>query len=42
MEVTCGGCGGCGALRTSGDCDDYWRFHLEREHARNYPDAKAA
>ncbi len=30
------------ALRTSGDWDDYWRFHLEREHARNYPDAKAA
>ncbi len=30
------------AVRTSGDWDDYWRFHLEREHARNYPDAKAA
>jgi hypothetical protein len=21
------------AVRTSGDWDDYWRFHLEREHA---------
>jgi hypothetical protein len=30
------------AVRTSGDWDHYWRFHLEREHARNYPDAKAA
>jgi hypothetical protein len=30
------------AVRTSGDWDDYWRFHLEKEHARNYPDAKAA
>lgn len=25
------------AIRTSGDWDDYWRFHLQREHARNYP-----
>ena len=30
------------AIRTSGDWGDYWRFHLEKEHARNYPDAKAA
>lgn len=30
------------AIRTSGDWEDYWRFHLQREHARNYPDAKAA
>jgi len=30
------------AIRTSGDWDDYWRLHLEKEHARNYPDAKAA
>jgi hypothetical protein len=24
------------ALRTSGDFDDYWTFHLEREHRRNH------
>jgi hypothetical protein len=30
------------AIRTSGDWNDYWRFHMEKEHARNYPDAKAA
>jgi hypothetical protein len=30
------------AIRTSGDWDDYWRFHLEEEHVRNYPNAKAA
>jgi hypothetical protein len=30
------------AIRTSGDWDDYWRFHLEKEHARNYPATKAA
>ena len=24
------------ALRTSGDFDDYWAFHLEREHQRNH------
>ncbi len=30
------------AIRTSGDWDDYWRFHLEKEHARNYPVADAA
>jgi hypothetical protein len=30
------------AIRTSGDWDEYWTFHLKREHARNYPDAKAA
>ncbi len=30
------------AIRTSGDWDAYWRFHREREHARNYPAAKAA
>lgn len=22
------------ALRTNGDFDDYWRFHLQREHQR--------
>jgi len=30
------------AIRTSGDWDDYWHFHLDREHARNYPNKKAA
>jgi hypothetical protein len=30
------------SIRTSGDWDDYWAFHLKKEHARNYPDAKAA
>jgi hypothetical protein len=30
------------AIRTSGDWEPYWRFHLEKEHARNYPDASAA
>lgn len=30
------------AIRTSADWDAYWRFHLEKEHARNYPNAKAA
>jgi hypothetical protein len=30
------------ALRTSGDWDAYWSFHLQREHARNYPDPHAA
>lgn len=30
------------AIRTSGDWDEYWRFHLQREHARNYPTANAA
>ena len=25
-----------------GDWDDYWRLHLENEHARNYPNPKAA
>ena len=24
------------ALRASGDFDDYWAFHLEREHERNH------
>lgn len=24
------------SLRSSGDFDDYWRFHLEAEHARNH------
>jgi hypothetical protein len=24
------------ALRTSGDFDDYWAFHIEREHRRNH------
>ncbi len=30
------------AIRISGDWDDYWRFHLEKEHGRNYLAAKAA
>jgi hypothetical protein len=30
------------AIRTSGDWDAYWTFHMQREHARNYPAAKAA
>lgn len=30
------------AIRTSGDWDDYWRFHLDKEHARNHPYARAA
>jgi hypothetical protein len=30
------------AIRTSGDWDDYWRFHLAKEHARNHPYARAA
>jgi hypothetical protein len=30
------------AVRTSNDWDAYWRFHLDREHARNYLNAKAA
>ncbi len=30
------------AIRASGDWDDYWRFHLEREHARNHPRTIAA
>jgi len=30
------------AIRTSGDWDEYWRFHLDREHARNHPYARAA
>lgn len=30
------------AIRTSGDWDDYWRFHLQSEHARNYPEPRAA
>jgi len=30
------------AVRTSGDWDEYWRFHLEKEHARNHPYARAA
>jgi hypothetical protein len=30
------------AIRTSGDWDEYWDFHLKQEHARNYPDASAA
>ncbi|MEK7861889.1 MAG: ISKra4 family transposase [Chloroflexota bacterium] len=24
------------SLRSSGDLDDYWRFHLDREHQRNH------
>lgn len=30
------------AIRTSGDWDEYWSFHLRREHARNHPLARAA
>jgi len=30
------------AIRTSGDWQAYWSFHLQREHARNYPNAQAA
>ena len=30
------------AIRTSGDWDEYWDFHLKQEHARNYPAASAA
>ena len=30
------------AIRTSGDWDDYWPFHLVKEHARNYSVANAA
>ena len=30
------------AIRTSGDWDPYWRFHFDREHARNHPYARAA
>jgi len=24
------------SLRSSGDFDDYWRFHIEAEHGRNH------
>jgi hypothetical protein len=30
------------AIRTSSDWDEYWRFHRDREHARNHPYARAA
>ena len=30
------------AIHTSGDWNDYWRFHLKKEHARNHPLASAA
>ena len=30
------------AIQSSGDWDEYWQFHLKREHARNYPAAKNA
>ena len=30
------------AIRASGDWEDYWVLHLQREHERNYPTAKAA
>jgi hypothetical protein len=30
------------ALRSSGDWDDYWRFHQRQEALRNYPSARAA
>jgi hypothetical protein len=29
------------ALTTNGDFDDYWDWHLDREHERNYPPACA-
>jgi hypothetical protein len=29
-------------IHTSGDWEEYWRFHLQREHARNHPYAAAA
>jgi hypothetical protein len=25
------------ALITNGDLDDYWKYHLQQEHRRNYP-----
>jgi len=25
------------ALRASGDFDDYWQFHLAKEHERTHP-----
>jgi len=30
------------SLRSSGDFDDYWRFHLEAEHHRNHDSHYAA
>ena len=30
------------AVELCGDWDDFWRFHLEREHERNYPTQAAA
>ena len=27
------------ALKASGDWDNYWRFHCEQEHRRNYASA---
>lgn len=30
------------AIRISGDWEEYWRFHLRKEHSRNYPLATAA
>jgi len=30
------------ALHSSGDWDDYWRFHEQQEALRNYPSARAA
>ncbi len=30
------------AIRTSGDWDEYWRFHLAKEQARNHPKSTAA
>ena len=30
------------AIRASDDWDEYWRFHLDSEHARNHPYARAA
>ena len=33
---------GVRAVELCGDWDDFWRFHLEREHERNYPSQAAA
>ena len=30
------------AIHTSGDWDEYWKFHLTRERARNHPTAANA
>jgi hypothetical protein len=33
---------GVRAVELCGDWDNFWRFHLEREHERNYPAQVAA